>query len=328
MTIRAAATLIDFHTHALPWQMLPEAFYRARAADLIAAGRTRGTDLDEVITRMRSRLDDPHAKLLEADLRAAGADHAVLIGIDWGLLADGVSGLHPAEQLLIGRSAARRSGGFFSFVLSVDPRRPDAADVVAEAFAYREVVGVKLYPPLGFWPDEAFCLPIYEAARQSDRFVMFHTGRQGRPFSPDHGGLDRYSYVQERYGDLQLILCHAGAVSWGDDAIEAARAHPNTFLEVSGWNKLLGAGSDRDDGRETVRSFLTKACAAIGPSRVLFGSDHLSGTSSSTKVDQLIDWWSLYRAVIHDADRAVDPDVTTGALLLRGNQATDASSHA
>jgi len=306
-------TVIDFHCHALPWQMLPEPLYRARAAALGASGKTRGSDLGRLVERIKANVNDPDATLLEADLRSAGVDHAVLIGIDWGLLDDGHTGLHPREQLAVGLSAVDRSDGFFSFVVAVDPRRPDAAEIVAEAFTHDAVVGVKLYPPMGFWPDDPACDPVYAAASAAGRFAMFHTGRQSFPFQLEYGRLEKYGALQRRWPQLPLVLGHAGATLWGEHAIEVAQGHDRTYLEVSGWHNLLSHHPGQ------ARAFLLRAWSVLGPDRVISGSDHLSGAGSAAKTDTLRTWWEFLCDAATEAGIGLDSldKAATGLLASR-----------
>jgi predicted TIM-barrel fold metal-dependent hydrolase len=304
--------VIDFHSHALPWQMLPEEFYRARALALRAGGKTRGQDLERLVEKIRQNVDDPLGEQLHADLRRAGAHHAVLIGIDWGLLGDGTSGLHPSDQLAVGLDVVRSTDDFFSYVIGVDPRRPDVVEVLEKAFASEAVVGVKLYPPMGYWPDDPACDAVYRAAREAGRFVMFHTGRQSYPFLLEYGRVERYGEVQRRWPDLRIILGHAGATLWGDHAIEVARGHAHTYLEVSGWHLLVG----RDEQR--LRGFLRRAWEELGPERVLFGSDHLSGRSSAAKAPVVRAWYELFLDVAAEAGVTADQVDGAAAALLRG----------
>jgi hypothetical protein len=302
--------MIDFHVHGMPWQMLPDEFFVARAEALRATGRTRETDLGRLVEKMKCNVDDPDLVRLEADLRASEIDHAVLLGIDWGLLGDGTSGMHPTEQLAFGCRAVQDSAGFFSFVPAVDPRRADAVEVVADALARPEVVGIKLYPPMGFSPADPVCDPVYRLVAEAGAFLMVHTGRQSYPFQLEYGRLEPYGEVQRRWPGLHLVLGHAGAHLWGAEAIEIAKGHPTTYLEVSGWHQLI------PDREEELRRFLGVAWAELGPRRVLFGSDHLSGGRSSARVPAIRRWWDIFRSTAEDAGISLaDVDDAAGALL-------------
>jgi predicted TIM-barrel fold metal-dependent hydrolase len=301
--------VIDFHTHGMPSDMLPDEFYLARARALLSSGRTREKDVGRIIEKIRRNGDDPKVENLTSDLKAAGVDHAVLLGIDWGLLGDSGTGMHPSEQLAFGLEAVRDSAGFFSFVLAVDPRRPEAPQVVAEGLTHPEVIGVKLYPPAGFAPHSSECLPIYDLVIESGRFAMFHTGRQSYPFLLEHGRLEPYSAVQRLRPDLKIVLAHAGAPFWGEEAIEVAKGHPSTYLEVSGWHAML------DTDEERVRRMLIAAWATLGPDRVLFGSDHLSGARAGVRVPAIRAWWDMFVATAADAGLSVD-DVDRAAQGL------------
>ncbi|MFZ6010497.1 MAG: amidohydrolase family protein, partial [Bacteroidota bacterium] len=58
--------------------------------------------------------------------------------------------------------------------ISVDPRRPDILDWVKYYVEQRGFVGIKLYPPLGYFPFDKRLLPIYEYAVQHDLPVLTH----------------------------------------------------------------------------------------------------------------------------------------------------------
>jgi predicted TIM-barrel fold metal-dependent hydrolase len=245
---------------------------------------------------MRANMADPDGTILRDSLAESGIEHAFVIGLDWGLaLGDDSPEVHPSRQLDWAQALlAHHADGFFSFAFGIDPRRPEAVEYVQQAFA-AGAVGVKIYPPAGFRPDAEVCDPVYDAVVAANGFVIAHTGRQTYPFDLEKGRVEPYAAVQRRHPDLKLVLGHAGVPFWGYEAIEVAKGHPTTFLEVSGWHKLI------DHEPERVRQFLRRAWEELGPTRVLFGSDLVSGPAVASRMPLLHRWIELYESTAQEA---------------------------
>ncbi|MFA6505854.1 MAG: amidohydrolase family protein [Treponemataceae bacterium] len=114
-------------------------------------------------------------------------------------------------------------------------------------------VGVKVHPSLagrGFDCDE--CLRISEAAAKYDAPILIHTF--GSPIESPRNVLK----AAEQFPQTKFILAHMGGYSW-EDGIAVALQRKNTYLEICG---------TCTDTRK-----LRAAIQAVGPERVLFGTD-------------------------------------------------------
>jgi predicted TIM-barrel fold metal-dependent hydrolase len=279
---------IDFHCHCFDPALLPAAYQQALVRGHQA--RTGNTKpIEPIVDRMRANMNDPDGAVLRQSLEGCGIGHAFVIGLDWGLaLDDPAPSLHPLKQLeWATRLKALHSDGFFSFAFGIDPRRADAAELVKHALETC-AEGVKIYPPAGFRPDDEVCDSVYEQVIAADAYVITHTGRQSYPFDLEKGRVEPYASVQRRHPELKLVLAHAGVPFWGAEAIEVAKGHPKTMLEVSGWHKFLENEPDR------VRDFLLRAWQELGPYKVLFGTDLVSGPGMSSRLPLLQRWVDFY----------------------------------
>jgi predicted TIM-barrel fold metal-dependent hydrolase len=308
---------VDFHCHAFAASLLPSAVHQHRARSVLIQ---RGADpgaldervVDRVASRIAANMEDSSADLLVADLDRAGFDRGVVVGIDWGLMGLEVPATRPQAWLEWGSSIVERHPDRLAFVLGIDPRRPEAGILAREALQEPFVAGIKLYPPAGFDADAEVCDPIYEAAIAANVFVMSHTGRQTYPFDLARGRLEQYAKVQRRYPALRLVLAHAGAPLWGYEALHVASGHPSTYLEFSGWGEEITTRPD------FVAALLRDCWAELGPRRVLFGSDHLSGPYFSDDVSGLIGWKRFFErsAQTEGIDLAVTDDAAQRLLNL------------
>lgn len=285
---------IDFHSHCFEPTLLPPEYQRA----LVVAHRARtGSQrpIDPVVATMRANMNDPDGSMLRKGLEECGIEHTFVIGLDWGFaFGNDDPALDPRQQILWATQLQDNSDGYFSYAFGIDPRRANARALVEEALESC-AVGVKIYPPAGFRADDPVCDGVYEAVIAADAFVITHTGRQTYPFMLEHGQVEQYGSVQRRHPDLRLVLAHAGVPFWGHEAIEVAKGHPGTILEVSGWHKIL------DDDKEKVRTFLLKAWEELGPHKVVFGTDLVSGPGITKRMGLLHRWVDFYEEVAREA---------------------------
>ncbi len=62
---------------------------------------------------------------------------------------------------------------FFPFIC-VDPRRPNITDIVKKYIEKKKFQGIKLYPPLGYYPFDERLYPIYEYAEANKIPIISH----------------------------------------------------------------------------------------------------------------------------------------------------------
>jgi len=94
--------------------------------------------------------------------------------------------------------------------------------------------GVKLYPPIGWYPDEPRVLPTFQAAEALGVPVLIHMGR----VAPHPGLRSKFArpLCLEDVGlacpSLKLIIGHFG-VPWQWEAFDIACGFPNFFFDLT-----------------------------------------------------------------------------------------------
>jgi uncharacterized protein len=306
----------DFHCHAFAPHLIPVEVLQHRARVVLDRrgvrldGQNHPPAVERMTAKMTANMDDRDASHLRNALEAVGVNHAVLVGLDWGLLGAATEETSLSAWLEWAQAVITRHDGFFSFVMGIDPRRPSSGDFARRALSEAWVAGIKLYPPAGFGADDECCNPIYEAAVDAGAFVMCHTGRQSFPFDLARGRLEQYSVVQRRHPDLRLILAHAGAPMWGEHAIEIAGGHMSTYLEVSGWHRLVAREPDR------LRVLLARMWQELGPHRILYGSDYVSGPNFPAETAAMCQWKEFYEQAAQEHGIDLGASEQTAADLL------------
>lgn len=164
--------------------------------------------------------------------------------------------------------------GHVHALCNLDPRSPDAPELLEREMdaGFR---GVKLLPVNRcFRLSDPACRPFFEKAAELKAPLIVHYG-----VSVDPGADLRYadpidlSPVARDFPDVPFVIAHFGA-GWLDSVLRLAYQCKNVCVDSSGTNNWL----DFHVPRMTLADVFERCLAAMGPERVLFGTD--SGTTA------------------------------------------------
>lgn len=156
------------------------------------------------------------------------------------------------------------------------PLAPDPLGVIDRCLAEQGFLGMKFHPFVQrFIPWEPRFFPLYERIARHDRIIVFHTG-----FEEFYGGtlpLVGFDAILDAFPTLPVVFAHANYPRVAE-AFERVARHPNLYLDTvhvfarvtQAWDRARQA-SAWDQLREGLRAF---------PDRVMFGTDHPSGTGT------------------------------------------------
>lgn len=158
-----------------------------------------------------------------------GVARSVLLPLDLTTISSGwVVSNEEVRQLV--NLAPERFVGF----ASVDPHRPDAAEVLEYAFGVLKLSGLKLHPSKQkFFPNEEKLKPLYDLCIKYDKPIMFHAGMSWEPDAPA-----KYSHplnmeeVAIAYPELRMCLAHFGW-PWTHETIMLLLKYPNVYTDTS-----------------------------------------------------------------------------------------------
>jgi len=267
--------IVDTHTHVLGPGHWPSRYFDQIAYNWAYAPRpTR--DPADVREKIEPGLLDPEGDQMVADMDAAGVDVSLVLPIDWGPDYDEPELNQPSPQEVHRQVAAmsERHPGRLLMFAAVDPRRPEAVDILSEAHKNFGACGLKLYPPNGFYPYDPVCFPVYDYCEQNNLPILFHTGRGGLPTTaPRFADVAFLRDVQARFLRMPIWIGHAGGKSGWDDALTVLSTGASSYLELSAgiWDDTPEEDIDR------LAVLVAKAAKRFGAHRLLFGSDHVSG---------------------------------------------------
>jgi predicted TIM-barrel fold metal-dependent hydrolase len=197
------------------------------------------------------------------------------------------------------------ANGHVHALAAVDPREPGAPALLEREMAagFR---GVKLYPVNRcFLLSDPACRPFFEKASELRANLIIHYG-----VTVDPTGDLRYadpidlSPVARDFPDLQFVIAHFGA-GWLDSVLRLGYQCKNVCVDTSGTNNWM----DYFVPKMTLAEVFERALTALGPERVMFGTD--SGTTAPYRTwIRHMQQRTIEEMGLSDADRD---------LILRGN---------
>ena len=114
--------------------------------------------------------------------------------------------------------------------MATDPRRTNLLEMVKELAEVHDFKGIKIYPNLGFHPDDPKLYEVYKYAEEKGLPVMAHCSQGGVHHAKtalevcaEYGDPDKYRQICKDFPNLKICLAHFG----GEDAWK-------TYLEAPG----------------------------------------------------------------------------------------------
>jgi predicted TIM-barrel fold metal-dependent hydrolase len=301
--------VFDAHVHVWQPELIPAGLRQAWARH--AAYRSDpARDEAAILPRVSRHIADPEGRYVTAALRRAGIRRAVVVGVDFSVAGGSEAEIPLPDALKLLAGLHDPAGPELSFVAGVDPRRADAAAVLADALDRLGAVGLKLYPPAGFRPGDPRTLALCGLARERGLPVLVHTGTAPAGLDSRLGWPGHLTDVQSQFPDLRLVLCHAGFPAWFDDAVAYASTHPRTYLELSRWQKLA------QDDWAGFRQRMASARSLVGSERIIFASDLACGEGNWERGSAALTRWADQIASLADGRPFGREEIE---LILHGN---------
>ena len=257
--------LFDIHAHLMGPEVPGRAFWDGftRLA-VVQTGRSE--------ERVRQRLGDIWdltGERLLRDMDEAGVERAMIMPVDWGLVPAFRQGTMDIwQQHVLHADAVRRHPDRMVAFACFDPRRPNAVALLERAVNGLGMVGLKIHPAAGFFPNDPVAYPMYQKAQELGIPVMVHTGPEPKPLYSRHCQPVHVDDVAADFPGLTIILAHAGLSAWWQEAAGIASVCPNVYLDISGWQVTARL---RPLEFYTVLHTLV---STVGARRILWGSDY------------------------------------------------------
>jgi len=286
--------IIDVHRHLWGFDWFPPSHLRSGAEE-----RARATNrtVEQVLERIRqSPTMDETGEGAIREMEQYGIDVSVIQTLDWGYAyGPEEDSTVPVEEFNRKTLAVcQKYPGRLYAMAGIDPRRPRAVKLFEEMVVEHGAVGLKVYPPCGFQPNDEICWPMYKKAIELDVPVLIHTGGVGSRLAKTRWTWPEWvEEVAVMFPELRIMMGHTnlqtpfetGAYWRG---LTAARSKPNIYLDLCDW-QVLGAVKDENipELLRVMRVFLD----TVGPYRIVWGTD-LPQTGVGRKAQHETQTWT------------------------------------
>ena len=258
--------IIDVHYHYMP--MVNEQMVAFTAQHAIRAAEIMGKPVDPeaVIKKALETWPDPTGERLIAFMDEVGIDITMICMVD-NSNAEGLNQkvMQQANKHL--GEIARKFPDRVTALAGVDPRRPQAADMMKQCFEEFGVRGLKYHPDLGYDPSGQESYRVLEVLAENNGILLTHTGPLSPPMRAKFAQPSLLADLGIDFPDLKVIAAHMGAIDWRPWAALAAH-QPNLYGDMAMWDSY--AFGRYDLFCRELRDILDYA----GASKVLFGTDN------------------------------------------------------
>ena len=167
--------------------------------------------------------------LFITQLNAAGIDKAVISAEDVTTRAGGEIVSNEEVKSLVNRYPDRLIG-----FASVDPKRPDAVEVLEKAFTELGLAGLKLSPAMQyFMPDDPCMKPVYETCLKYNKPILFEAGMTWVKNSPSkYSNPLNFEETAIEYPELRMCLGHFGW-PWTRETAMLILKYPNLYADTA-----------------------------------------------------------------------------------------------
>jgi predicted TIM-barrel fold metal-dependent hydrolase len=258
--------IIDVHYHLFP--RLSENMCRNLAQSTIHLARELGKEIDpeELIKKVSTTWPDPSGEGVLAIMEDAKIDLTLICMVDNANITQIKPENIQKGNKIIG-DIARKNPGRIMALAGVDPRRPEAPDMLKQCFEEYGVRGLKYHPDDGYYPCGPESYKLLEVLVKNNGILLTHTSPLGPPSRSKYAEALALSDLAVDFPDLKVIAAHMGMINWRPWASLAAR-QPNLFGDLAMWDHY--ALTRYGLFCRELRDILDYA----GPSKVLFGTDN------------------------------------------------------
>lgn len=258
--------IIDVHYHLFP--KLSEKMVRNLAGWAIRLANAMGKTVDPeaVIKKAMATWPDPTGERLMGIMEDAGIDLTLICMVDNAAIA-----LLKPENMQRGNKMiaeiARKNPGRVMALAGVDPRRPEAPDMLKQCFEEFGIKGLKYHPDDGYDPGGPESYKLLEILADYQGVLLTHTGPLSPPSRNKFADPMLLTDLAVDFPELKIIAAHMGQINWRPWAALAAQ-QPNLYGDLAMWDHYALAHYTLFC-RE-LRDVLDYA----GYTKVLFGTDN------------------------------------------------------
>jgi predicted TIM-barrel fold metal-dependent hydrolase len=301
--------IVDVHYHLIP--VFPEAAAEMWVGPLFQAATALGKQISrkDLVKQMVETIPDPTGERLLASMEESGVDFTCICAMDDAGNEMFTPEIAQTQNKLVGQLAQNNSDRLLALA-GVDPRRPNAPDMLKQCFEEFGVKGLKYHPDSGYDPSGPDSYKLLEILQDHGGILLTHTGPLMPPMRAKYAEAALLADIGVDFPNLKVIAAHMGQINWRPWA-SLATHQPNLYGDLAAWD-ALAFGNYKLFCRE-LRDLIDFA----GVSKVLFGSD----SPIVSIVEPTKNWIQLIRTLPVDAPEGIEFSQDEVDAILGGNAA-------
>lgn len=302
--------IIDVHYHFIPVISEQRVKFISKIIENVVQRTGRTIDMEAFINTAAQTWADPTGEGLIAWMEESGVDFTCICMVDNVAIEAMTPEKIGQANRLMGEIAQKYSDKILALA-GVDPRRPEAPDMLKQCFEEFGVKGLKYHPDYGFDPSGPESYRLLEIVQNNDGTLLTHTGPLPPPARPKFADPLLLADLAVDFPDLKVIAAHMGMVNWQSWAGLASQ-QPNLYGDLAMWD-AYAFGNYELFCRE-LRDLLDYAGAA----KILFGTD----SPIFSSVIPTKEWIQLLRDLPHKAPQGISFSEAEINAILGGNAAS------
>ena len=302
--------IIDVHYHLMP--VVTEEMAAHTASHAIRAAEIMGKNMapETIIKKALETWADPTGDRLIELMDESGIDLTVICMVDNASIPQLKPEMVQRGNKIVGDVALKFPDRVMALA-GVDPRRPEAQDMLRQCFQEFGVKGLKYHPDHGYDPAGPESYKVLEVLAENKGILLTHTGPLMPPSRCKFADPSLLADLAVDFPELKIIAAHMGAIEWRSWANLAAH-QPNLYGDLAMWDAY--AFGRYDLFCRELRDILDYA----GVSKVLFGTDNpIFNTIEPTR-----NWIRLLKDLPSNAPEGVKFTEAEIDAILGGNAAS------
>jgi uncharacterized protein len=260
--------IIDIHRHLVDKGFYADIYWKSFAKMALPILKRMGVDADieMIINNIVPVYLDTDGEKHIAAMEEAGIDKTVMLLFDTGLLiGEGTVSIEEQNEMVF--AAAKKYPEKIIPFVSIDPRRPNAAEFVKKAVEEYGAKGLKMHPGSGFNPEDKETMNLVGSIADYGIPVLVHTGASIAPTMSKYCDPIYLDKMLLEFPEVKFIAAH---MSYGhrQQLFSLGMNRPNLYTDLAAWQTTA------KDRFHEFSKVVKDAVIHFGPERVLFGTDN------------------------------------------------------
>lgn len=228
--------IVDAHVHIPSDRYLPPSFNFPIIDNICSASSKYAPTIKrKTIEEMYLKnLSDHECDHLVEEMNRAGVEKTVLLLPDFTYQLKDLP-YSIADMTAMHLRVLKKHPDRFYLFAGVDPRWGEKGlSIFHKYLEKKEIHGLKVYPPCGYYPNDENLKPYYELCSENGLPVIIHSGPTSPVFKSKFSEVRYIDEIAYEYPAVNFILAHGG-VTGVEESVLLCAFRPNLYLDISGY---------------------------------------------------------------------------------------------